>query len=577
MSLVVRVLVDEPAIDREFDYLVPDELVERHGADAFDIGAIVRVDLRGRRVRGWVTEVGIKPMPDVELRAITKWSSIGPPKALMDLSGWAAWRWVGTRPRFLRSASPDRNIGSLPHHEVGVPTLALLDDLSAEAFARGGAVVRLPPNADDWPLVVAAVNLGRALILTPSVDHARRLSMRLERAGIDVALFPRDWARSAAGAVTVGARGAAWAPISDLDAVLVLDEHDEGYQEESAPTWHARDVVLERARRDGAAWVIASAAPSLEALTSGAPLLIPNRSAERAGWSIIDIIDRRADDPTTGEWCSPALSEVLQGDGRVVCVLNRKGRARLAFCANCRELARGESSGAPLGLDGDRLVDHREGTDRPAVCAHCGSTRFRRVKLGVTGVAEELAAMARAEVVEVTAEQSGSLDDARILVGTEAVLHRVDRSDVVVFLDFDQELLAPRYRAGEEAMAMLIRASRLVGARSGGGRVLVQTRMPDHEVLGAARHADSRRLAISDLDTRRILSQPPISAWAIVSGKAGGEFVERLGKPDGVEVVGPADGRWRIRSSDRELLLDALGAVERPGGRLRVEVDPLRA
>ena len=185
--------------------------------------------------------------------------------------------------------------------------------------------------------------------------------------------------------------------------------------------------------------------------------------------------------------------------------------------------------------------------------------------------------MARAEVVEVTAEQSGSLDDARILVGTEAVLHRVDRSDVVVFLDFDQELLAPRYRAGEEAMAMLIRASRLVGARSGGGRVLVQTRMPDHEVLGAARHADSRRLAISDLDTRRILSQPPISAWAIVSGKAGGEFVERLGKPDGVEVVGTADGRWRIRSSDRELLLDALGAVERPGGRLRVEVDPLRA
>ena len=71
-------------------------------------------------------------------------------------------------------------------------------------------------------------------------------------------------------------------------------------------------------------------------------------------------------------------------------------------------------------------------------------------------------------------------------VGTEAVLHRVTEADAVAFLDFDQELLAPRYRAVEEALALLARAARLVGGRRPGARVLVQTRVPNHEVLDAA-------------------------------------------------------------------------------------------
>ncbi len=73
------------------------------------------------------------------------------------------------------------------------------------------------------------------------------------------------------------------------------------------------------------------------------------------------------------------------------------------------------------------------------------------------------------------------------MVGTEAALHRVDRADVVAFLDIDQHLLAPRFGAGEEALALLARAARLVGGRDGGGRLLVQTRVPDHEVAAGRR------------------------------------------------------------------------------------------
>jgi primosomal protein N' (replication factor Y) (superfamily II helicase) len=578
MSLVIRVLPDEPAIDREFDYLVPDDR-----ADLIKVGSIVRVDLRGRRVRGWVTAIGVEPPDGVEPRTISKVSGIGPPGPLIELASWASHRWVGTRPRFLRTATPERNVAGIPDPPAKpAAPLAVLDGLSGEAFTRGGAVVRLAPNTDEWPLIAAAANLGRALILTPSVGRAKQVVLQLRRAGVQAALYPRDWAMSAAGAVTVGARAAAWAPITDLDAVLVLDEHDESYQEESAPTWHARDVAIERARRDGAPWVVTSPAPSLESLTSGASLLTPSRAVERAGWPVIEVADRRDDDPTLGEWCGEALTRTLHSGARVVCVINRKGRARLAYCHACGELARSTKTGRALAPDGQRLVDPspaagEEPENRPAVCDSCGSTRFRRVKLGVTGVAEALSQIARREVIEVTADQTGPLPQGDLYVGTEAVLHRVHRSDVVAFLDFDQELLAPRYRAADEAMSLLIRAARVVGPRDGGGRVLVQTRMPGHELLDAVLHADPRRAALAELAKRRELNQPPTRSWALVSGPSATEFMERFGTPVGVDVMGPADGRWRLSAQDRRLLLDELNSVERPGGRLRIEVDPLRA
>jgi primosomal protein N' (replication factor Y) (superfamily II helicase) len=575
-ALVVRVLPDEPAIDREFDYRVPEEVLER-ATCPLDVGTIVRVDLKGRRVRGWVTAVGVEPPAGVQLSPVRKVTGVGPPAPVLELAAWASHNWIGPRPRFLRTATAERVVPAVPASPAGPASLGPLDQLSTEAFQRGGAVVRLAPCSDDWPLVAAAASLGRALVLTPTLDHARRLVSKLRRARVPTALYPRDWADSAAGQVTVGARSAAWAPLTDLDAVLVLDEHDEAFQEESAPTWHARDVALERARRDGAAWVVASPTPSLESLTCGAPLLTASRRSEREGWAVLEVADRRGEDPTTGEWCSEELTRVLRSGRRVVCVLNRKGRSKLAFCHQCGELARSEESGRPLGLDGDRLVDATGADDRPAVCSHCASTRFRRVKLGVTGVAEELERIARRPVVEVSGDGDRLPADAELYVGTEAVLHRVTSTDVVAFIDFDQELLAPRYRAEEEAFALLVRGARLLGPRSSGGRLLVQTRLAEHPVLDAVLHADPGRVARPMLQQRRMLRQPPSTTWATVSGASAPAFIERLGNPLGVEVLGTADGMWRLRSEERGVLLDALSAVERPPGRLRVALDPLRA
>jgi primosomal protein N' (replication factor Y) len=146
----------------------------------------------------------------------------------------------------------------------------------------------------------------------------------------------------------------------------------------------------------------------------------------------------------------------------------------------------------------------------------------------------------------------------------------------VAFLDFDQELLAPRYRAAEAALAMLARAARLVGGRAGGGRILIQTRLPAHEVIDAAVHADPSRLAVVEAARRAALRFPPETAVARVSGQAAAAFVAALPAGHGLEVLGPAQDRWLLRADDHRALCDTLAATPRPPGRLRIEVDPLR-
>jgi primosomal protein N' (replication factor Y) len=210
------------------------------------------------------------------------------------------------------------------------------------------------------------------------------------------------------------------------------------------------------------------------------------------------------------------------------------------------------------------------------VCLACGGSAFKNLRPGVSRVREELEALAREPVAEVSADTEPIEGDARIVVGTEAVLHRLDTADVVAFLDLDQELLAPRYRAAEEAFGLLARAARLVGGRRSRGRLLLQTRLPGHEVCQAALLGDPERVAVAERERRRRLGYPPFGALVAVSGAAAGAFVERLGQPTGVEVLGPSGDQWLLRADDRERLLDAVAATPRPTGRVRIAVDPLR-
>ncbi len=570
----MRVLPDVVGIDRAFDYVVPTSWEADGRAERVVVGSMVRIPLAGRRVDGWVTAVEVEPESGVRLVELVKLRGMGPSPELLDLAGWAAWRWAGRRVAFLRSASPERMVAAAAKRRPRDPVPAGPRDVFDDAFDHGVATVRVAPDDDGLGVALAACRRGDALILTADTARARHLAVALRRAGVSVALAPDEWAAAAGGATVVGTRSAAWMPMPDLAAVVVIDEHDERFKEERTPAWHAREVALERARRAGVPAVMTSAVPSLEALRSG-PLLRRDRSIERDDWPIVDVLDRRDEDPTKSGPFAADLRRHIDGDRRVVCVLNRTGRARLLACAACGELVRSDDGGQIMRLVDDELVSADGLERRPVVCTGCGSTTLKTLRMGVERASEELEAFLGEPVDEITAA-SEQRPQRRVAIGTEAVLHRIDRADVVVFLDFDQELLAVRQRAAEQAMAMISQAARLVGGRGSGGRVVVQTRQPEHEVILAAGRGDPSLVAVAERDRRRPLRLPPYGAQVSISGDGAAALIDSFGTVEGVQVRGPLDDRWLLRAESHAPILDRLAEIERPAARVRIDVDPLR-
>jgi primosomal protein N' (replication factor Y) len=481
-------------------------------------------------------------------------------------------------------------------------------------LTAGVAVLRLPPAAPRFEVVEALLeSLGAAdgvLLLVPERRDADVLRRRLEARDVPVAVLPDDWERAAAGGrVVVASRAGAFAPLPRLRAAAVLDAHDESYSETRVPAWSAPVVLAERARRTGAALLLVTACPSLELLALGAEVVV-SRTLERSGWPPVEVLDRRSEDPRSGRY-SPLLARLIRSarerepDLAVVCVLNRTGRVRLLACGACGELVRCESCGSalhepagePEGASVLQLACPRCGGTRPRLCAMCGSARLRRLRVGASAAAEELAALTGLEVGEVSAATDSlraPIDDGpRVLVGTEAVLHRVRRASLVVFLDLDQELLAPRLRAAEQALALVARGARLLGGRGSGageptvaggrppGRLVIQTRLVAHEVVRAVLLGDPGVLEQAERQRRSRLKLPPYAALALLSGPESTVLADRL-RASGLEVGSPVApvapnkqrGDWLVRAGDAVALAAALADSDSRTLDVRVEVDP---
>ena len=577
------------------------------------VGTIVRVPLHGRRVRGWVVADGVEPEARrSELRPLAKVVSAGPSPEVVELCRWAAWRYAGPLPLLLRSASPPNVVppsGDPELHTAVFPPREAapegIDAAAVDALAtRERGLLAWPPSA-EWQSLVGALVASEAstIVVAPDSSRVRALVDDLRRCGREVIVVrgnepdarrTESWDRARAGAtVIVGGRVAVLAPVPDLAAILVLDEGDESLKEERAPTWNARELALERARRAGARCTLVSPAPTLEAEAAAGPPARPIRPFERDGWPRFDAVDLRDEPPGRGlfsDALTAALHATLDRGARAVCVVNRKGRAHLLVCGQCGHIAQCEVCDAAVAETEGGLVCKRCGTERPRVCLHCHSTRFARRRPGVTRVREEMAALlSRVTVAEVDAA-TAALPSAAVLVGTEAVLHRADATpagiELVAFLEFDQELLATRYRAAEQALWLLVRAARVVGGRRGDGRVLVQTRVPDHDVVEAALAADPTIVADAERARRRILGFPPFGGLAEVSGAPDAVDVAcaALLSARALRVLGPVavgtSSRALVQAESADVLCDALAEVDltpaRERGRLRIDVDPLR-
>ncbi len=625
----MRVRTDVPAVPKLFDYAVPESW-----SDDVTVGSRVRVVLHGRRVGGWVVDDDVTPPTGVEPLALKQWSGWGPPPRVLELAEWAAWRWAGPVSFFLGAASPQGTVRRLPPAPVDArpgggsataavsapgasapgpltPGLAVM--VGGAVRAGGSTLLRLPPTLDLIDVVLSVVTdpeiaarPGGVLVLVPAHGWAERLCAPLVRRGYAATT---EWDRARAGwPIVVGSRSAAWSPLPRLAAAVVLDCHDESYHEESAPTYGAVDVVTERARREGSPCIVTSPCPPVVVAAGRSVVALP-AGLERAGWSTVECVDRRAADPRSGMFSDEFVRvaravlddrELTTRRGPLVCFYDRTGRARLLACAHCGELARCTACGAAVAQGGTGLRCPRCHSERPLVCAACGRLRMKTLRAGVTRLGEELSALLGVEVGEVSGPSRSAtvtaVPDTPVLIGTEAVLHRVRRAAAVAFLDIDLHLLAPRFSATDETLALLVRASRMVGPRHAGppsSRVLVQTRVPDHPVLVAVRRGEPGAVAVAEESMRRSAGLPPFSALAALSGPLAPEYADALrtagsaggtgeaGSVGGVSGAGGVsvsqlpDGRTLVQAPDHTTLCDLLGAVPRPSGRgLRVEVDP---
>lgn len=519
---MLRVLPNILGFDKALDYSLPDSLLD--SANGIRRGSIVQVPVRGRSVRGWVLETDSEPEPGIRLLPVQKLLGIGPSEEVLDLADWASRRWLGRRAKFYNLASPERQVRHL------APAIA--EDVPAtREKAESVKVVRLAPSSRIWPIVETALENRPALILLPDKARANKLAQYARSQGFPCVLWPEHWERAAGGGCSVvGNRSAVFATMPAVRSVLMIDEHSEAYRETwQSVTWHAREVARERAKRLGVPFTMTSPVPTLDALKD-AELVRESRKSEKDGWAKLLAADLREREHV-GQF-SYQLTELLRGASRAVCIVSR---TRVSEA--CRQL-----------------------------------TRLLREPVGMITTEKP-----RRKPGQETQQETGQETD-RVLIGTAAALRRVGRCDLVAFLEFDMLLASPHYRAEETTLALLAEAAALVGP---GGRLLVQTRQPEHPVLRAAAEANPEIFSEHDRQMRQELRLPPFAAVAKVIGEDAEQFLEGLRKglanEEAIDIMGPdQEGAWLVRAPDHETLSSLLLPAGEVPESVRISVDPPR-
>ena len=564
---------------------------------ATQIGTKVRVNLHGRRVGGWVVAIGDSTTPgfssafESKLIPLVSVSGAGVEPYLVDLVTWVATMWCGPIRAVLSSAtaplvrmsrgSPQRGRSVKPTDDVVATSTRLL-------IKQGGGVLVVPPLQSAISVIAAAAEAGPVLALCPTIRMCMLGAASLRRRGLVVAVMPDDWSRAASGVdVVIGARSGVWAPCVGMASVVVIDEHDESYWEERVPTWNAPEVARERARRAGVAYIAVSSVPSLRTLSTVAPEHIHETPVTANGWPQFVVEDLSAQSVKTSLVTTSLVQELRDPKKTVLAIFNTTGGGRLLACKQCRTIAKCSTCATVLAQDQVGVL--RCGvcdTAVPAVCHACGRTVFSVLRAGTAQLQRELSATAARTVVEVTKETSlDKLDLSCAYVGTEALLYRVSSADVVVFLDIDAELMAPRLSALADTLALLVRAARVVGIH---GRIIVQTRAIDHPLIQAIQKADAPHiqeaimvLLRSEAGRRRSMALPPVAYCSLVEG-----LVSEPPQVPGIQIAtmgnvkkkqDDASNVYLIKSELRNDLVTYLVQLRQTvSEKVRVRIDPPR-
>ncbi|HET7791373.1 MAG TPA: primosomal protein N' [Gemmatimonadales bacterium] len=395
--------------------------------------------------------------------------------------------------------------------------------------------------------------------------------------------------------VAVGPRSALFAPVLRLRAIVVDEEHESSYKQGTTPRYHARDVAQVRARLEGARLILGSATPSLETLAQVADgrvveVGLPERVGARP-LPPVEVVDLRSaprvEDAGIVPWTEALDARVraaLDAREQVILLLNRRGFSTFVQCPKCGVVVECPSCSIALTLHRgpEVLRCHYCAHQEPVAetCGACGNPTQRMGGLGTQQLEHFVALrfpaarLARMDLDTTSTKwahhrilERFARGDVDVLVGTQMIAKGLDFPNVTVVgvVDADTGLHLPDFRAAERTFQLVAQVAGRAGRGPKGGRVIVQTRSPDHHAIRAAARHSVRAFAEAELPLRR----PPHPAYPPTVSLA--RFVATAGQAAQAEEGARRAADWLRRASAERLggALTVLGPAPCPIARLK--------
>lgn len=400
-------------------------------------------------------------------------------------------------------------------------------------------------------IIQGALDKGKtAILLVPEISLTPQMTERfIARFGDKVAILHSglsngekydEWRKVERGdaQVVVGARSAIFAPLKNLGVMIIDEEHEATYKQDSNPRYHAREVAILRAQYNQAALVLGSATPSLESRArAGKGVYQHLRLTQRANplaripeVQVIDFRDYIGQNETSN--FTPPLLEAIQDrlakKEQVVLMLNRRGYSSFVMCRECGTVDTCPNCDISLTLhmDTKTMNCHYCGfsKDIPQVCPNCKSRSIRYYGTGTQKAYDELTELfpqARILRMDVdTTRKKGShqalLDqfgrgEADILLGTQMIAKGLDFPNVTLVgvLNADTALNLPDFRSSERTFQLLTQVAGRAGRAEKAGQVLIQSYNPEHYAIRFAKDQDYEGFYAYEMGIRRQLGYPP--------------------------------------------------------------------
>ena len=349
--------------------------------------------------------------------------------------------------------------------------------------------------------------------------------------------------RSGEAKVVVGTRSAVFAPCEP--ALIILDEEQEhSYKSENSPRYDAREVAIWRGAKENALVVLGSATPSVESMYRARQGLyslytMKNRFGGRP-LPEVEIVDMREEmklgnDTSLSVPLRHRMLEAGAADKQTILLLNRRGASRALVCVDCRETPECPRCSIRLTWHSanNRLMCHYCGHSQPTPqrCPGCGGP-LKTIGTGTQKVQEELAvlfpemATCRMDADTVSAVnthekilETFQKEKIPVLIGTQMVAKGLNLPDVTLVgvLDADLSLYTGGYRAGETTFNMLTQVVGRAGRGDSPGRAVVQTLVPEHQMIRLAAQQDYDGFYDLEIQLRQMQNAPPFGDIATVT------------------------------------------------------------